>query len=152
MIEENFMRWTKDDIFAADFLNSFFYCIHLLDDLVDKDVDRSDEDITKVVFYLLVSMPRNPFFHKHVDYLTTVIQGIVLQWRDATRWEKARDKELMKRSFALKDTAYDIVSHVAFLVGGYDHMLEVNDELKALTMRAETLDTYLAEFKEPQDA
>lgn len=52
----------------------------------------------------------------------------------------------MKRSFALKDAAYDIISHVAFIIGGYSHMLEVNDEMKDMAI-VETTKDYFAEFR-----
>jgi len=140
---EEFRRWCRGDEAAVDFLAGVFGAVHLWDDLIDGDHERSEEEIHRVFFWLLCEMPRNPFFAAHSVFLTAQMQALVDQWLMANQLERSGDADLQARAYGLRDTSMGLCAQVAYLIGGYEHMRAVSEELIDLAC-TESLSEYRA--------
>lgn len=132
---------------AVQFLSNIFYIIHVWDDLIDKDKEVYPESINKSFWYALIEIPRNPFFIKYSNFLTTQFQLFVNQWLDSNKLSTdGVTDESLNYSFVLKDTSIDLIAQCAFVLGGYDHMRKVSIELRELLLTHHTLAEYKNEI------
>ena len=141
-----FREWTLGDEPAAQFLDGWFAAVHLFDDVRDADKPIANEQLYRTLFWLLAEMPRNPFYKTAGEALSWVAQAYITQWFAANRLERSGDGDKIARAYGLRDAAIDMASHVAYICGGYDHMLKVNEEMYALACD-ETLDEFREKTK-----
>lgn len=148
--EERVAAWKKFYLFvakgdkdAAIYLSDFNYIVHLWDDLIDKDKVRTDDDINRVFFLLMVEIPRSPFYREYSSILVDYTQVYINQWFTANHLEKEGVKGL-ERAFALRDATSDMISQVAYIVGGYDWMNKINKQLIPILLSYENLTDYIS--------
>jgi hypothetical protein len=66
---------------------------------------------------MLISLPTNPFFRKHVDYFAPIMNGIIIDYEVANRLEKGSDPD-RELSWFMRDTAGALLAHCAFIIDG----------------------------------
>ena len=110
---------------AVQFCELFFGACQVVDDLVDRDNQVTNDDIYRMFLSLIIELPRNKFYRVHIDYLTPVINHVIHDWIDANRMEKGEEQE-QRVAYVLRDTYNSILSHCAYLLYGQDKMNEVN--------------------------
>lgn len=136
---EIYLRWMKGDRDAARFIEQFFYLCHLWDDLIDRDVPRSNEQINAAFWVALVSIPENPFYMRHWAELHPVVVASINDWHAANTIEDARKR--LDISYTLRCSILTVISHCAYLCGGRDWAHEVGPEIRLMGQR-ETLEEY----------
>ena len=63
----------RGDADAIAFFMSILSVCHFWDDLIDKDVEISDEAINSVMWVALIDIPANPFYQQHREALRMVL-------------------------------------------------------------------------------
>lgn len=121
---EDLVRALKGNMDAVYFCEAWFRVTQVWDDLIDKDRPVSDVDINKAFFTCLVDIPSNPFFARHAGYLVPIINAAIVDFQDANILEKGSDREKMV-AYVIRDTATTIVTHCAYIVGGYEWMSKI---------------------------
>ncbi len=139
-LSAKFLEWSRGNELAAQFLDGFFQTVHLWDDMVDGDPCEEGR-VNRTLFWLLCELPRNTFFNEYRLFLTAQIQICVDQWLMANELERTGDLDKQARAFGLRDSTLSVISQVAYVVGGYDHMTKVSDEVRNL-FTGETLNEY----------
>lgn len=142
--------WLKGDKSAIDFIETMMDVAHLWDDLIDKDKAVSDEEINKLFFTVLISLPRNSFYRKHFDHLNSVLINSMANWMVATKMERDGGDYETSIAFILRSSYVDLVTQAALLIGGQKWACKVGEEVRLLT-HDETYKGYLSNLtKEKQ--
>lgn len=139
-LSPKFLEWSNGNELAAQFLDGVYQTVHLWDDVVDGD-PCEEARVNRTFFWLLCELPRNAFFAEYRLFLTAVMQAYIEQWFAANALERTEDPDKQARAFGLRDSALGLIGQVAYIVGGYDHMLTVSGEVLEL-LTDEKLDEY----------
>ncbi len=123
-------RWFLGDELAISFINQLFYAVELWDDLIDKDVEITNNRINKVFTMLMFSLPSNDFFIAHRAHFLPMIMQSINAFHDANILASSDNKKLRNLAFHIRNLGIEIHIATAFLVGGYDHMRAVSSEIR----------------------
>ncbi len=135
------------DLAAEDFCRRVFNVSQVLDDLIDKDKPVTDDDIFNSFWECLIEIPKNPFYLKHAPTLVPMMQVFMVDYYDSVVLERAEKVNKQKNdhgkniAFTLRDSIGSIITHCAYLVGGYQHMIEMSAEVR-LVIFDESLENY----------
>ena len=127
---EIILAWMKGDRYATLFIRQFFFVCHLWDDLVDKDNDRTEDDINMAFQIAMLDMQENPFYIKNISSLNPVIRCAVNDWYAANELERSGNDHDKDISYTLCCSILSVVSHSAYLVGGLDWVKVVGPEIR----------------------
>lgn len=124
--EQALLTWAlKGHVSAIDYCHVIGQLSQLLDDLVDGDKPVTKEQVTHAFFVMLCELPANHFFVKNNQSLMAILSGAFNAWLDSNVLEKGseHDKNI---AFVLRDSLTELVSHCAYLIGGYQWQREVS--------------------------
>lgn len=149
MTSDNFfLSVSRGDQSAAEFLSVVFDVAHVWDDLIDKDVDVADDAIDRAFFHALVTLPRNPFYAKHFDLLNPLLLAGMNNWHVANELEKSGTEEDLRIAFISRSGYIDLITQVAFLVGGSAWVREAGPAIRRF-VHQEGWQAYLDSLKKP---
>lgn len=114
------------NIAAFDFIWRCWNFCHLIDDLVDKDKPVTIQEASREIFMFTQMIALNEFFQFHKASLLPLILNACNGWIAGEEASK-RNK---KYAPALKCSDFNIYSHVAFIVGGWEHMVYVDSKFR----------------------
>jgi hypothetical protein len=127
---------------AAEWLLMLWQSIQTFDDYADDDfVKREALDAT--IWNVLVAMPQNTFFSRHVAELVPLVGMMVLKWQASDRAE--REGNASAQSYMWRAGYYELVLAAVRLCHGPVAAASVAH--KVLGLYGEKLDDYLSEFK-----
>lgn len=112
----------------VDAFNFIWRCwnfCHVIDDLVDRDQPVLIDEVSRELFLFIETLCCNPFFQQHKSSLLPLILNACHGW--VTGEEAAAQGN--SNSSVLKCSDFAIYSHVAFLIGGWQHMRAI-DQLR----------------------
>ena len=126
---------------AVHFVVTLFGACQVLDDLIDKDEETTDWDITNMFTSLLIEIPRNKFYKRHIDYLTPVLNQVMDDWKASVELEKG-DEQKKQVAYILRSTYSNIITHCAYLLGGQERM-DYAGRIVRQVAYSETFEEYL---------
>ena len=126
---ENLIYWLKGDMAAVAFCEAVFRVSQTYDDLIDRDMPVSEEQIHRVFWECLVEIPANPFYQRHQHFLRPLLQASIVDWRDSNELARGGDDD-QNIAFVLRDSVSSLAIHCAFLVGGREWMLSVSPAIR----------------------
>lgn len=109
----------------VDAFNFIWRCwnfCHVIDDLVDRDQPMLIDEVSRELFLFIETLCCNPFFQQHKLSLLPLILNACHGW--VTGEEAAAQGS--SNSSVLKCSDFAIYSHVAFLIGGWQHMRAID--------------------------
>lgn len=107
-------RWLKSDPGAIRFVLDVVYIAHLWDDLVDKDRERTPEEVGYGFKASLFHLMENPFYTRFIGELRPVMINAYLGWVGSNRVNDP------KKAWFLRASIYNIIVHCAYLIGGME--------------------------------
>ena len=111
------------DPHAADFLWRFWNFSHAFDDLIDQDKPITAEKAMRELLLFVQMLSFNPFYQRHKDQLYSLLVQIGATVVDCDDWLAAsKDTETRRIARAIGPGDCELIFHVAFLTGGWDHM------------------------------
>lgn len=134
-------EWVGDPD-AVRFILQFADVCEVFDDLWDGDKPVTKDDLTRVLFTVLVDMPLNPFFDRYKGNLVPIIITGVNAWLDANAMEKG-DRNDRVFAYVLRDWYMEFVAFVIYLTRGFDFMRAVSPDVRRFFTHHETLEQYL---------
>lgn len=143
---EMFLRWTRGDEYAADFLEDIANVARLADDIVDEDENRQ-RNMCWLLYTTLTKIPTNPFYLAHLVELKPLITNILIQWHQSDEWRSGRDARKRTFGFVYRENVGGIAMAVAGIIGGYEHARAVADEYfeTCLSWSDETVEQWVKE-------
>ncbi len=138
MEDQEHLQITEDKLYhflmghanAIAFINSLVYVFHLWDDLIDKDKERSPQDISLAFETCILGFNVNPFFRTYINELLPLITSCIMKWKDANVMELSDDDHQVNQAWMLRAGLYDIVHYCAFLVGGQGWIEQVGVDIR----------------------
>lgn len=127
---------------ALRFILDVFAAAHVWDDLVDGDA-VTQAQFQRTFRDLFLEIPTNPFYIKHFTALHPIILNSMLNWEAANKMEMEKRKNDLQIAYILRSSFIDLVGVTAFLLGGYEHAVQV-----VLKMRRIEHSESLEEYKE----
>lgn len=91
------------------------------DDLIDRDVPVSNNAINTMMRYAMIDIPKNAFYQRHFASLHPVMEDRLYTWFDANLLEQTGGRRNLQVSYVLRSVITDILIHMAYLEGGFDH-------------------------------
>jgi hypothetical protein len=128
--QNNKRRWFLGNELAISFINQLFLAVELWDDLIDKDVEITDERINQVFIMLMFGLPSNDWFIVNRAHYLPLIMTSINGFHDANQMAKSENKKLRNLAFHIRNLGIEIHIATAFLIGGYDHMRNVSSEIR----------------------
>lgn len=141
---DSFRRFFRGDEDAVALAMMVIHVCDVWDDLIDKDQEIRDEDITRAFMFALCAMPRNRFYRRHMDEIVPMVELGVVNWLTANRFEQGGERRALEIAHVIRHGIGDLFVHMARLIGGLQWAIEVAPEIK-LVVHADTLDEYLKE-------
>jgi len=123
-------KWFMGHQLAIAFIAVFFDAVELWDDLIDKDVEVTDESINRAFAGLMFALPANEWFISNRAHYLPLILTAINAWHDANEMERSKEKKFRNMAFHLRNFGLEIHIATAFLIGGYDHMRKVSNEIR----------------------
>ncbi|WP_299129694.1 hypothetical protein [uncultured Amaricoccus sp.] len=130
------MKWTLGDEDAARFLLNCAALARLADDIADGDKgpDRVAA-MGEVLVRAMVVNAANPFFIANREALAPVLAEAAGWWVTSERWRRHESRNTRMFAFVWREGTASIAHTVAYLIGGWEHMLAVMEDLHALADR-----------------
>jgi hypothetical protein len=107
----------KGNMAAVQFALDLIYLSHIIDDLVDRDVERDNEDIKKAFRILIVDQQHNPFYMSFRGVLDPLMASAFMLWLDSTYLETGSDTDRFT-AFMIRNDTLKVIQHCLLLVGG----------------------------------
>lgn len=123
MVKECIVLAANGDAHAEEFLWRFYNFQHAFDDLLDRDRPVTDELAIRELLLFVQTLTFNPFYARHRNQLFSLLVQLGATVVDCDEWlAKNKNPKASKIAgyFGLGDQ--EIMMHVAFLTGGWDHM------------------------------
>ncbi len=152
MSEETFQKlamFLKNDVNAIKLCIDLMFLGHFWDDLIDKDVQRSDEDINQAFLLSLGEIPMNPFYQAFQIQLAPMMMSASLLWLNSTNLERGSNDEKLT-AFCIRNALLNLIHFCMFLVGGVAWVREHGPEFWRTFALTENL--YQQFLAEAQDA
>lgn len=108
---------------AYEFCLAFLMWVHFIDDAIDCDQAWNDpEQVIKVNLQAAMVFAFNTFWNEHKkSLLPLIIQGSSA-FADSNDWALRGEKRERQAADVLKAQYQEVFWHVAYLIGGYDHL------------------------------
>ena len=127
---------------AAEFLGMFFTVCHLWDDLIDKDVERSNDHINHAFWIAFIDSPRNKYYRTFHAEIMPLMAVSMQEWFTANQLEAGNRQDI---AYTLRCSIVSLIHQAAEICGGYEWALKVGEEIRLKTQN-QTLDEYSAEL------
>lgn len=114
----------KDDAYAIKYVIDLLFIAHLWDDLFDKDVHRTDEDINQGFIRSLGEIPTNPFYQAYQAQLAPMMANALTMWLESNELEKGNKNEKLT-AFSICASVVEIIHYCILLKGGIAWVREV---------------------------
>src|SRR5208283_3719945 len=111
---------------ALAFMWNLLGWVHTLDDLVDNDPPPPPERVLESHLCLIHTLGSNKFFIENHDKLFPLLVAGNLAHLESERYRKSDDVVYRMASQVLKSQYQDVFFYTAFLVGGFQHMIEMS--------------------------
>lgn len=107
---------------ALRWLWSFWCFSQMFDDLVDRDKPVAHGDAARELARFVEQVALSPFFRQHAASLTALLVSAINRWLTGDEMARSEQQEARTLARAVRCGDLDVVLHVAYLVGGWDHM------------------------------
>jgi hypothetical protein len=142
------LRWFCGDQSALQLYDTLVSISHTWDDLIDQDKPLTKQDINGLMAQVLVSLPSNLFYRKHLEILQPLIVTSVISYIASTRLETADDMHKLELAHVLRYSIHQVVIMMMALTGGFQHAVDTTTANMHI-MVPETFSTF---YKEHLDA
>lgn len=122
---------------AVDYVLAISRVVDVWDNLIDKDVPVSDEQINSAFFALMVEIPSNEFFLACREKLLPLHVTGIANWLIANRMEKSDEIRSLEIAHVIRYSIADVAVMAAVLCGGYQWAEEIGPELRMRSQRSD---------------
>lgn len=124
---ERLLYFLKDDKYALLFCLDLLYVAHVWDDLVDRDVERTAEEINGAFIKSLAHIPNNPFYQQWMPALLPMMHNALVSWLLSNELVKG-SKDDKVTAFSIMHGVTNVIQFCILVKGGTDWAREVGVE------------------------
>ena len=128
---------------AVDLCLTVFGWMNDYDHITDGDIDEQEDTLHRMVWAMVVDMPRNPFYYAYQGELSVTLANAISTWRASTDLQRQGDDKALELAHVMRWIPAEFFLHCARLVGGPDWATEQAPAF----WRAMTQDHSFAEFQ-----
>lgn len=143
---ELFVTVARGNEAAANFLSTIVDVLHTWDDLIDQDHEFDAVAVNRAFTAALFTLPRNQFYMRHFDLLNPVLMSAINNWHVANILENGYSDEDKRIAFISRSSYIDLITQVAFIVGGHEWVIQVGPEIRRFA-HSEGWEGYLANLE-----
>ena len=144
VLTKKLIHFFRGNLDAVRFCIDFVYICHLWDDLIDKDKERTVNEINDAFRAALVEIPGNVFYLANMHILRPIILNIILQWEDANVLETSSEHDV-QMAWMLRAGLIQLFNVCAYIIGGPDWARQVGPDIRRLY--DEKLEDFMKEMK-----
>lgn len=115
---------------AYSFCSAFLDFTGVLDDMFDKDHNVTTEQLCRSYLAFFQNIAFNEFFIQNKNSIFPLLVQGCNAWSDSELLSKSESQRLKDSADVLKCFYGEILYHVAFICGGYDHMRKCASEYR----------------------
>jgi len=105
------------------------YC-HAVDDIIDDEKKRADNEFILKAFQLAADVYSTPFYRRHVDVLRPIEFMVNNTYADSVKWEKSAETWKRRDAQAIRHVGIDMFFIVVAITYGRETMRELSDEMR----------------------
>lgn len=142
--------WFSGNEHGYMFFQLLIELAHIWDDLIDKDVERSDDDINHAFLICLVLLPSNPVYKALQEQLLPMWVQIITAYQTANEFEKNKDEHGLEISHTLRYAAGHMIGYVMIYCSGLEKARKYMPDMWKLVV-GERFDEYRKEHLNVQN-
>ena len=128
--QENQFRWFKGNLQAVELSGQIFNCVELWDDLIDKDVEITPERINACFAAMFAGFISNDWFVNNRQYYFPLIVMCINGFLDSNKMSNDSETKIKHLAFHIRNLGIEIIIATTFLIGGFDYMNQVSEEIR----------------------
>jgi hypothetical protein len=126
---EGKLEWFGGNEDALRMLNAFADLAHIWDDMVDKDVPVSADEINRAFLTCLVYLPANPFYRSIQNEILPMWLTVVSAYETANHFEKNKDVHGIEIAHGLRHASGNIIAYAVHVCVGPEKAKEYLPEM-----------------------
>lgn len=139
LTKEFYLQLCTGNAAAAELCETLLRDFHLTDDICDGDKALTDEALVFIRLGIMQTFSLNPFWLEHCRSISPLLIQASAAWLDANRFERgvlatradpAEAIQYRRGADVLKSQYGEVLWHIAFLCGGWNHMRELQREYR----------------------
>lgn len=123
------LEWFGGNQDALNMYRMFIDLSHLWDDMVDKDVELTEDRINNAFLICLVYLPSNPFYQKIQQAIMPMWITVVSAFQTGNKFEKDKDEHGIEIAHNLRYAAGHILAYAVHVCVGPEKAKEVLPDL-----------------------
>ncbi len=118
MSENGKLEWFGGNEDALAVFRMLVRLAHIWDDLVDKDRDKTEDEINEAFLIALVYLPNNPFYKMVEPYVLPMWITVVSAYKTANSFERDKDEHGIEIAHNLRYSAGNIIAYMVHVCVG----------------------------------
>lgn len=118
MNQEGKLEWFGGNEHALQMFRMFGDLAHIWDDLVDKDNNRTEEEINHAFAIALVYLPANPFYKSIQEQIMPMWLTVISAYQVANHFQKEKDEHGIEIAHGLRYAAGNIIAYAVHVCVG----------------------------------
>lgn len=110
---------------GEDIFEMFRTLLHTWDDLVDKDVDVSEDQINEAFRICLIGLPTNPLYSHIFPAISPMLEVVMSAYVTANKFEREKDEHGIEISHSLRYAAGHIIAYAIIQCVGIEKSKEL---------------------------
>ena len=131
-LKENLKYFFKGNLAAVKFCLDLTYIVHLWDDLIDGDKERSPKEISYAFKLALIDLVDNPFYLQNMRELKSVLTDAILKWEDANILERSKSQNDIAMAWMLRAGLLGVFNYCAYIIGGWQWIEKVGVQMRQI--------------------
>lgn len=130
LTDAKLLEWMRGNRHAVEAVKTICAICDVWDDLIDKDVALTEQQVNEAFMRALVGLYANPFYREHQASFFPILVTGINSWLDANTLEKAAGEKERMLAFFIRTYIFEVSRLAAFLAGGWDHLRRVSMEMR----------------------
>ena len=118
MNQEGKLEWFGGNEHALQMFRMFGDLLHIWDDLVDKDKERTEEEINHAFAIALVYLPANPFYKSIQEQIMPMWLTVISAYQVANHYQNSKDEHGIEIAHGLRYAAGNIIAYAMHVCVG----------------------------------
>jgi len=118
MNQEGKLEWFGGNEYALQMFRMFGDLLHIWDDLVDKDRERTEEEINHAFAIALVYLPANPFYKSIQEQIMPMWLTVISAYQVANHYQNSKDEHGIEIAHGLRYAAGNIIAYAMHVCVG----------------------------------
>lgn len=117
---------------AVAFFMALYNALQIWDDLIDKDKPVPADNINRMMWTVLIEIPRNAFYQANFNDLNPILMTSIVNWHGANAMEATESEADKEIAFITRSAYVDLLIQSALIIGGVQWAIQMTPEIRRL--------------------